>query len=209
VTESSAASDSEVSDIFSNLSEPFGSMFCTISALLSSKAIALSIGCFAVAACNNKQAAPVVDREAKPAVIETSPTAKVNPSPASNSALATLGARLQNEAANRPSNTVTAEQVWTALAAQAFKVDGAKQYLAATARAQYCNGGKLPTGVAIVVCEYASPKAAADGKAFVEKQFAVAAGRTIHIRQATTLTLVSPSGPAEETDRVAKIFLAL
>jgi hypothetical protein len=68
-------------------------------------------------------------------------------------------------------------------------VTDATQFLATTAKASYCAGGKTGA-LAISVCEYATPDDATAGRIFVEKTFAAIRDRRIAIRGTTSLTIV-------------------
>jgi hypothetical protein len=117
----------------------------------------------------------------------------------------TLAGTLRDEAAHRPDGATRAEDVFAALATAGVTVSSPRQYLGLTARAEYCAGGTTADGLAVAVCEYASPEAALAGRAFVEDRYAVMNSyRAIHVRGATTLTLTTaPERPLADTARRA------
>ena len=103
--------------------------------------------------------------------------------------LRSLAGRLAFEAANRPSGTPRLEALVTAAATAGVEIVDTRQYLGLTAAAAYCAGGRTADGLAVAVCEYPDPAAAAAGRAHVERRFPdVGLSRRIVIRGATTLT---------------------
>ena len=122
----------------------------------------------------------------------------------------TLSGRLAFEAAHRPTGTARVEDVVATLGRAGVALGDTKQYLAATAAASYCAGGRTADGLAIAICEYADAGAAAAGRAHVERQFAALdAERRIVVRGATTLTTTAPPGVAVTTRATAEqAFLA-
>ena len=105
-----------------------------------------------------------------------------------------LAGRLAYEAAHRPTGTATVEQVLAAAATAGLSVAEPRQYLAMTAGAAYCAGGRTTDGVAVAVCEYPDAAAATRGRAHVERSFAAVAGRDIVVHGATTVTTTAPAG---------------
>lgn len=122
-----------------------------------------------------------------------------------------LAGRLQFEAANRPTGTTRADDVFVALAAAGVPLEDTKQYLGLTAAASYCAGGRTADGLAIAVCEYPDPAAAAAGRARVTERFPVGPGRRITVRGATTLTTTAPdeTALAATRARVEAVFTAM
>jgi hypothetical protein len=124
----------------------------------------------------------------------------------------TLASQLQREAAGRPNIALSADAIVAALADAGHPVDHRRQYLALTARAAYCSGGKTAGGLAIVVCEYPSAAAAETGRQHVTRTFPMPAGaRSIAVNGATTLTLTGAIDPVASAARaqIERWFLAL
>jgi hypothetical protein len=140
--------------------------------------------------------------------------AAIAPAPAPTTAatppeMRSLAGRLAFEAAHRPTGTATVEQVLAAAATAGLTVDEPRQYLALTAAAAYCAGGRTADGVAVAVCEYPDPAAAARGREHVERAFTAIAGRDIVVRGATTITTTAPAGvDATATRRALATALA-
>jgi hypothetical protein len=96
---------------------------------------------------------------------------------------------LGEEAKQRPNPGPSVEAVFAKLAAAGFTLEQTKQVVAATARARYCASGSVDA-VAVAVCEYPTPEAAAAGRDHVRAQFAqLEATRIIVVRGATTITV--------------------
>jgi len=140
---------------------------------------------------------------------QPAPSSSSSPAGSGSGSGSAVVAALADEAAHRPGGTITVEQVTAALAQQAITFD-AKQYLAATARAAYCAGGRTADGISIAVCEYASPAAAEAGRAFVEQRFPNIPGRRIVVRRATMLTTTAiDTGVAPQREAIEAVFGAL
>lgn len=110
--------------------------------------------------------------------------------PVSAESMKSVGGRLQYEATHRPADTLRAEDVLASLAKAGVELAEQKQYIAMTVKAQYCVGGQTADGLSVAVCEYESPEAAEQGRAFVSERFRIPdLDRVIHVRGATTLAL--------------------
>jgi hypothetical protein len=99
---------------------------------------------------------------------------------------------LHSEAAKRPGIDVTAEKVFDALAGAGVALQARKQYLASTAHASYCAGGKTHDGIAVAVCEYADAAAAAEGKKSIEAAWGKATPNARRIVHRSTLLTITP-----------------
>lgn len=154
--------------------------------------LALAVVSVTATGCKKKdQPAPA------PAPVEPGPAAakpEREPEPEGAAAMRTLAGRLSYEAAHRPNGTAKVEDVLAALGAAGITVTEVKQYVAMTAAAGYCAGGRTGEGLGVAVCEYASPAAATAGREHVTKLFPNIPGRQITIRGATSLTTTAPDG---------------
>ncbi len=88
---------------------------------------------------------------------------------------------------------------------------GRRQYLGLTVGASYCLGGATDDGIAIAVCEYASPEAAVAGKSFMESRFAVMTPTAKRaVRGATVITVVDAHEPrSRRVERALEVFAAI
>jgi hypothetical protein len=77
---------------------------------------------------------------------------------------AAFGGRLQEEAAHRPTGTVTAEQVFGTVEVKGIPLHEIQQYMGSSWGAKYCAGAETDRNLFFSVCEYEDPKAAAEGK---------------------------------------------
>lgn len=172
----------------------------------------LTVAAVTTAACR-KAAKPRPAETAAPAAAPApAPAAAPMPAePEPPAAMRTLAGRLAYEAAHRPDGTATVEDVVAALGAAGVQLAEVKQYVALTAAARYCAGGRTADGLAIAVCEYESAAAAAAGRDHVEALYARVPGRQIAIRGATTLTTTVPDGAdlAAQRARAEAAFAAM
>lgn len=81
-----------------------------------------------------------------------------------HSAAAAFGNRFQEEAAHRPTDTVTAEQVFGTVEVKGIPLHEIQQYMGSSWGAKYCAGAETDRNLFFSVCEYADAKAAAEGK---------------------------------------------
>jgi hypothetical protein len=109
-----------------------------------------------------------------------------------------FGAMFQNEAANRPTGTIKAEDAMTAFRNAGIELDRVRQHLGRPYGARYCVGAISGAAIAISVCEYIDAAAAKAGADLSRK--IVLANREIQINQATSLTVreVEKTPAAEE-----------
>jgi hypothetical protein len=98
-----------------------------------------------------------------------------------------FGAMFQNEAANRPTGTIKAEDAMEAFRNDGVELDAVRQHLGRPYGARYCVGAKSGTVIALSVCEYIDAAAASAGAEVSRK--VVLANREIRINQATSLTV--------------------
>ena len=98
-----------------------------------------------------------------------------------------FGAMFGNEAANRPTGTVKAEDAIAAFQKDGVELNTVRQHLGRPYGARYCVGALAGTAVALSVCEYIDPNAAQAGTETSRKL--LLANREIRINQATTLTI--------------------
>ena len=115
-----------------------------------------------------------------------------------------FSALFQNEAANRPTGTIKAEDAMDAFRKDGIELDTVRQHLGRPYGARYCVGAKAGKLIALSVCEYIDAAAAAAGAEVSRK--VVLANREIRINQATSLT-VREIEKNPEADAVAnKLF---
>lgn len=131
--------------------------------------VTLSIS-FACIACKREPSEPPTPVE-RPAPQASTPDRTVEPM----KDVSQLVEHLRYEAAHRPASPVSADVVLDALDHTGVKLDGRHQYAGFTMNAKYCAGGRTAAGIAVAVCEYATPDAAVAGKAFMDQRFAAMA----------------------------------
>jgi hypothetical protein len=93
----------------------------------------------------------------------------------------------QNEALNRPTGTIKAEDAIEAFRKEGIALEAVRQHLGRPYGARYCVGAKSGTAIALSVCEYIDAAAANTGAEGSRK--VVLANREIRINQATSLTV--------------------
>lgn len=98
-----------------------------------------------------------------------------------------FGALFKNEADNRPTGTVKAEDAMEAFRKDGIALDTVRQHLGRPYGARYCVGAKSGTNIALSVCEYIDAAAANAGAELSRK--VVLANREIRINKATSLTV--------------------
>lgn len=151
---------------------------------------------------------------------EPTPPAELTPARAAGEARALepsqdvspIAQRLAWEARHRPERGITAEQAFDAFARAGVPLRGTRQYLGVTMQASYCAGGVTPEGVAISVCEYATPEAAEAGKGFMDRRFAAMTPHTNRVLRGNTLlsiALPSPEAGSEVSSRAVKTFTSM
>jgi phenylpyruvate tautomerase PptA (4-oxalocrotonate tautomerase family) len=161
--------------------------------------------CFvlALAACK-REPAPA------PSAPPPAPTTVGAPGSQNLAPLAGIAVRMHEEAASRPAVSVTAEELFDALAARGIELQSKKQVLAATAQASYCALGVTRESVAIAICEYASQDAARAGKELLDSRY----GRLVpdavrSLNGATLVTVANGTGHPAVRDRVLETFRSL
>lgn len=174
---------------------------------------ALVLATIIAAACNRHghEHPPPPTAPAAPATTPAPPTAGAKRIDPSQDVRGLLG-RMQEEAANRPSSGITAEQVFDALEHSGLQLADRRQYFGATAKASYCAGGTTRDGIAISVCEYADARRAGEGKRYMDTQFAAMAKHAVRmVHGATVLTIVPPDAiaHAELVQRATRTFRSL
>jgi len=120
--------------------------------------------------------------------------------------LTSLAARLHYEASHRPAAGPHAEQVLDAIDADGLAVVRRRQYLGLAVHASYCAGGTTRDGLAISICEYATPDDAARGKTFADRQFAAITDAQRATRGNALLTVV---GAKPDATRALHTFATL
>jgi hypothetical protein len=119
--------------------------------------------------------------------------------------------RLEAESSNRPSGTVTVEDVVAALVAAGDPTDHQQQVLAGPLGARYCAVLETRSGQVLSVCEFESPAAARAGLDLSRSRFdRLIPGRRFELNGSTLLT-VAPRGDTS-ADRCAaarELFAAL
>jgi hypothetical protein len=109
-----------------------------------------------------------------------------------------LMTQLAAEAAARPANTASVEQVVAALAAQGIELGSFQQSIARTHGAAYC-GNVRSAGLYVFVCEYAGPEQLAAGKRLTEAVFKGVPEHTLASTKHTSVMLqpLTPAGAAQ------------
>jgi hypothetical protein len=119
-----------------------------------------------------------------------------------------LAARLQREAAARPTGTPRAEEVLAAFVRQGIPIEGTMQVLASTVGAAYCASAGTPRGLAIAVCEFPAEAEARQGMEYSHRTFdKLIPGRRLLLNHKTMLTVTG--APEVEAKRTADIFAGL
>jgi len=141
-----------------------------------------------------------------------SPPPSPSPSPSQTKTLeapkdlTSLAARMRYEAAHRPEAGPHAEQVLDAIDANGLTVLQRRQYLGVAVHARYCAGGTTKDGLAISICEYATPADAARGKTYADRQFAAISDAQRAARGNALITIV---GARPEAARALHVFETL
>lgn len=176
---------------------------------VSMSALVLATGCA-------KKAEPKENEQAQP----PPPAAPASPPPtATNAAIAapnppipngpvgrailSLEDKMQAEKADRPTDTVKAEDVFAALQKAGIPLNDVKQGVGSVYGAKYCASAKSGE-MAFGVCEYATPELAAKGREDSLKALQVVPNREIKINKKTTLTVRQPPTKTPETEALAK-----
>jgi hypothetical protein len=120
--------------------------------------------------------------------------------------ITSIAARLHYEASHRPTGGPRAENVLDAIDHAGLPLLARRQYLGVPIHAAYCAGGTTADGLAVSVCEYSSPAAAAQGKAYADRQFASIADAHRAVRGNALLTIV---GDRPLALRAAHVFETL
>jgi hypothetical protein len=139
--------------------------------------------CCALVGCGKSpaQAGPAPSASAPAVAAERHPTAPLAQNPRD------FGMLFRNEAANRPTGTIKAEDAIAAFRHDGIELNTVKQHLARPYGARYCVGAMSGTDVALSVCEYIDAQAAEAGAEVSRK--ILLANREIKINQATSLTV--------------------
>ena len=116
-----------------------------------------------------------------------------------------FGAMFQNEADNRPTGTIKAEDAMAAFRKEGVALETVRQHLGRPYGARYCVGAKVTTEIALSVCEYIDAEAAKSGAESSRKL--VLSNREIQVNHATTLT-VREVEKTPAADAVAKRLFA-
>jgi len=160
----------------------------------------------AIAACSHKQDHTPPPAPPPPA---SAPITQGVPGSQDLAPLQQLGARLADEKSHRPAAHAS-DQLFDALAKQGIALASHHQVLASVASASYCDLGVTGDAIAIAVCEYESPSAAAKGKQVLDDRYAKLvpdAVRTVH--GSTLVTVANASSHPELRDRVLHTFMTL
>jgi hypothetical protein len=157
----------------------------------------------AIGACSHRQEPPPPPAPAPSGPVTTDVPGSQNLAPLKN-----LGVRLADEKQHRPAVRVPAERLFSALAERGITLASHHQVLASTAAAQYCDLGVTSDTVAIAVCEYATPDAAAKGKQLLDGRYAQLVPDAVRTINGSTLVTVAGTQHATR-DEVIHTFLAL
>jgi hypothetical protein len=148
-------------------------------------------------------AAPVASESATPASAKPFPAADPNTIPtgaADDNALSRIYAELEKEKSQRPNPGPTVEAVLAKLAGTELAPLRTKQYVAATAHARYCVGGRAGSGMHVAICEYGAAADATAGRDFVMQQYpGLNASRLVVVKGATTITITGGVAAESET----------
>ncbi len=163
----------------------------------------LFVACGGLVACGKKPSTessppPVASVNVASAVATDSERHPTAPSPQNPR---DFGAMFANEAANRPTGTIKAENAMDAFRKDGIPLETVRQHLGRPYGARYCVGAMSGTAIALSVCEYIDVQAAKDGADNSRK--IVLANREIQLNEATTLT-VREVEKTPEADAVAK-----
>jgi hypothetical protein len=158
----------------------------------------------ALGACSHRETPP----PPAPQQAQTAPVTTDVPGSQNLAPLKTLGVRLAAEKQARPAVKVPAEKLFDALAAHGIALASHHQVLATTAAATYCDLGVTKDTVAIAVCEYATPDAAAKGKQLLDSRYAQLVPNAVRTINGSTLVTVAGTQTATR-DEVIHTFLAL
>lgn len=109
----------------------------------------------------------------------------------------------QNEAANRPTGTIKADDAMAAFQKDGIALDKIRQHLARPYGARYCIGALSGAAIAISVCEYIDADAAKSGVE-VSKKIPLE-NREIQLNHFTSLT-VREIEKTPASDELAKKF---
>ena len=168
----------------------------------------------ALAACSSSSAPNPAPTPAPPAPapvqeVETEATQGL-PGSQDLAGLNRVMSELQREKSERPAVKVTAEKLFGALTDKGVRFASQKQVLATTAQAEYCALGVTEENIGIAVCEYASEKAARDGKKLLDTHYAkLVPDAERRINGATLVTVANGRSHREVRDRVIETFLSL
>ena len=122
-----------------------------------------------------------------------------------------LSERLAREAAARPTDTPSAEQVLEALQGAGLLLGGQRQYLGESTGARYCFAAHSLRGLQLSVCEFADPASAARGRGRVLGAHPPP-GRSALLNRATMLLVQQPAdnpGARAEAQVAAQAFRKL
>jgi hypothetical protein len=98
--------------------------------------------------------------------------------------------QLQKEATLRPSETIRAEAIFSALSSQGIVVPKTTQVLARPIGARFCLSGMSDLGLTVVACEFSNNEEAHKGLTYSEKTFGPwIPNRRLYVNQKTLLTL--------------------
>jgi hypothetical protein len=101
-----------------------------------------------------------------------------------------LAGRLQQEAASRPVGAIKAETVFGVVQMKGIPLHEIQQYMGYPNGAKYCAGAKTPNdAVFLVVCEFADPGAAAQGKEKSGASFGDVPSRQFILNRSSLLTV--------------------
>jgi hypothetical protein len=124
----------------------------------------------------------------------------------------TLPPLLQKEAAARPTGTVKAEDVLSAVEKAGVKIQGRNQALASVLGASYCMGADTGSMLGLMICEYPDEAAAQRGRTSTQALFGQAMPVEIHVNKKTTLAitnLVKSERSTVEARKIAEVFQKL
>ena len=120
---------------------------------------------------------------------------------------------LGTERQSRPSDTLSAEQVFSAFEKGGLTLADKTQVLGRTIGASFCENAHTPAGVVFSVCEFKDAATATKGRDYSLRTFGKALpDRDLLIKQKTLLTITrgGPGGPAQTESKTAtQIFQGL
>lgn len=129
-------------------------------------------------------------------VVGVAPVAAAH-APTMDQGQADIFSRMETEAPHKDQADPPTTKVIAALTRAGMTVTQQAQHLGKPMGATYCLGVDFAEQLKTTICEYADPAAAAANAELSRKNFAAIANRSVHVKRATTLTVIEL--PADES----------